>query len=111
MVYTQTIKDYEKLSGGYLTAGEIKEEWKSDTGPIEISFWDADTLRVFKPEYNEDWYDIKFFDFLQTAMKYNGSPYKFYMHDQTGQDVFVIRATEVEKRNIEGRMNWKLTQF
>ena len=67
LVYTKTIKDCEKLSGGYLTAGKIKEEWKSDTGSIEISFWDADTLRVFTPEYNEDWYDIKFFDFLQTA--------------------------------------------
>jgi len=44
-------------------------------------------------------------------MKNNGSPYQFYMHDQTGQDVFVIRLTEDEKEKIEKKMNWKLLKL
>ena len=111
LIYRATIKEYEKLSGGYLNAREIKEDWRSDYGPIEISFWDGDTLRVFHPEYNEDWYDVKFFSFLETTMVSNGSPYKFYMHDQTGQDVFLIRATEEEMEKIEKQMEWKFERF
>jgi hypothetical protein len=111
LVYSETIRDFGKMSAGYLKPREIKEEWKSDTGPIEISFLDGDTLRTFRPEYNDDWYDTKFFNFLQTSMTKNGSPYKFYMHDETGQDVFVIRVTEDEKRKIETEMNWSLVQF
>jgi hypothetical protein len=111
LVYSETIKDFAELSAGYLKPKEIKEDWKSDTGPIEISFLDGDTLRTFRPEYNDDWYDPKFFDFLQTSMTYNGSPYKFYMHDETGQDVFLIRVTEEEKRKVEMQTNWRLVQF
>jgi len=111
LIYSETIKDFGKLSAGYLKPKEIKEEWKSDTGPIEISFWDGDTLRTFRPEYNDDWYDTKFFDFLQTSMTRNGSPYRFYMHEETGQDVFLIRVTDYEKRRIETEMNWTLVQF
>lgn len=111
LVYTETIKEFGKLSGGFLNPDKIKEDWKSDEGPIEISFWDKDTLRVFHPAYNNDWYDTQFFQFIESSMVSNGSPYKLFMHEETGQDVFVIRATEREKDIIEQKMNWKLVKF
>lgn len=41
----------------------------------------------------------------------NGSPYQLYMHDKTGQDVFVIRLKEEEKEKIEKKMSWSLVKF
>lgn len=111
LVYTATIKEFEKLSGGFLNPDKIKEDWKSDEGPIEISFWDRDTLRVFHPAYYDDWYDTDFFQFVESSMASNGSPYKLFMYEESGQDVFVIRATEMEKTEIEKKMNWKLVKF
>lgn len=110
-VYATTVEKFGKLSGGYLKPEKIQEEWASDEGPVKVSFWDSDTLRVFDLKFHDDWYDIDFFKHLESSMKKNGSPYQFYMHDQTGQDVFVIRLTEEEKDKVEKKMNWRLVKF
>jgi hypothetical protein len=111
MVYAETVKEFGSLSGGYLKPDKVKEEWTSDEGPVKVSFWDSDTLRTFNLKANDDWYDTDFFKYLESSMANNGSPYKFYMHDQTGQDVFLIRLTEDEKEKLEKKMNWKLVKF
>jgi len=110
-VYAQTVKEFGELSGGFLRPDQIKEEWTTDEGPVKVSFRDSDTLRTFNLKSNGDWYDIDFFKYLESSMKNNGSPYQFYMHDQTGQDVFVIRLTEDEKEAVEKKMNWNLVKF
>ncbi len=110
-VYAETVKEFGKLSGGFLKPEKIKEEWMSDEGPVKVSFWDSDTLRTLNLKFNDDWYDTDFFKYIESSMKNNGSPYQFYMHDQTGQDVFVIRLTEDEKEQIEKKMNWKLVKL
>lgn len=110
-VYAETVKEFGILSGGYLKPDKVKEEWTSDEGPVKVSFWDSDTLRTFNLKANDDWYDTDFFKYLESSMTSNGSPFKFYMHDQTGQDVFVIRLTEDEKQKIEKKMGWKLVKF
>lgn len=61
MVYAETVKEFGKLSGGFLKPNQIKEEWVSDEGPVKVSFWDSDTLRVFNLKFNDDWYDMDFF--------------------------------------------------
>jgi hypothetical protein len=111
LIYRKTIEEFSKLSGGFLKADDIQEKWESDTGVIEVSFMDSDTQRVFNPEYHDDWYDPKFFSFLEKTMASNGSPYILYMHEETGQDVFLIRATAEEKRKIEKVMSWRLVKF
>lgn len=110
-VYAMTVDKFGKLSGGYLRPDKIKEEWTTDEGPVKVSFWDSDTLRVFNLKFHDDWYDTDFFKHLESSMKNNGSPYQFYMHDQTGQDVFVIRLTADEKDKVEKKMNWNLVKF
>ena len=110
-VYTETVKEFGKLSGGFLKPEKIKEEWMSDEGPVKVSFWDSDTLRTLNLKFKDDWYDTDFFKYIESSMKNNGSPYQFYMHDQTGQDVFVIRLTDDEKNKIEKKMNWKLVKL
>lgn len=110
-VYAETVKEFAQLSGGFLKADKIQEEWGSDEGPVKVSFWDSDTLRVFNLKYYDDWYDTDFFKYLESSMKFNGSPYQLYIHDRTGQDVFVIRLTAHEKHKIERIMDWKLVEF
>jgi hypothetical protein len=110
-VYAETVKEFGKLSGGFLQPEQIKEEWISTNGPVKVSFQDMDTLRVMNLKYEDDWYDTDFFKHLEMFMKSNGSPYSFYLHDRTGQDVFVIRLTEDEKEKIEKKMNWNLVKF
>ena len=110
-VYAETVKEFGKLSGGFLKPDKIKEEWTSDEGPVKVSFWDSDTLRTLNLKFNDDWYDTDFFKYIESSMKSNGSPYQFYMLDQTGQDVFVIRLTEEEKDKIEKKMNWNLVKL
>ena len=90
---------------------KIKEEWTADDGPVKLSFWDSDTLRVFSLKDYGDWYDTDFFKYLEMSMKHNGSPYQLYMHDQTGQDVFIIRLTGEEKEDLEKMMGWALVKF
>jgi hypothetical protein len=110
-VYAQTVEEFGKLSGGFLRPAKIKEEWTSDEGPVKVSFWDSDTLRVFILKYYDDWYDTDFFQHMRSSLEDNGSPYQFYRHDRTGQDVFLIRLTEDEKERIEKKMKWRLWKF
>jgi hypothetical protein len=111
MVYAETVKEFGTMSGGYLKPDSVKEEWSSDEGPVKVSFWDSDTLRTFNLKADDDWYDTDFFKYLESSMASNGSPFKFYVHDQSGQDVFIIRLTDEEKDKIENKMNWKLIKF
>ena len=110
-VYAETVKQFGILSGGFLNPDQIKEQWPSDSGLVKVSFQDKDTLRVFHLEHNDGWYSPNFFEYLESSMKGNGSPYQFYTHDKTGQDVFIIRLTQDEKEKIEKKMNWKLVKF
>ena len=110
-VYAETVKEFGKLSGGFLSPEQIKEEWISANGPVKVSFQDKDSLRVMNLKFNDDWYDEDFFKYLETFMKNNGSPYSFYLHDQTGQDAFLIRLTVDEKERIQKKMNWNLVRF
>jgi hypothetical protein len=111
MVYAETVKEFGKLSGGFLQPENIKEEWISEKGPVNISFQDKDTFRIFKLESKDDWYNPDFFKHLESSMKNNGSPYELYMHKKTGQDVFVIRLTKKEKEQFEKKLKWELIKF
>ncbi|SHG39392.1 hypothetical protein SAMN04488109_0030 [Chryseolinea serpens] len=111
MVYASTVKEFVELSGGYLRAEQIKEEWETDNGPIHISFQDGDTLRAFQLKSYDDWYDEDFFNYMEKFMTANGSPYKFYVYIGTGQDAFVIRLTKAEKEMVEQKMRWKMEKF
>lgn len=111
MVYVRAVKEFAELSGGFLQADQIKEEWESDNGPVHISFQDGKTLRAFQLKSNDDWYDEEFFDSMEKFMTANGSPYNFYIYIGTGQDVFIIRLNKLEKEMIEQKMHWKLEKF
>lgn len=111
MVYADAVKEFVELSGGYLRAEHIKEEWETDNGPIHISFQDGDTLRTFPLKSYDDWYDEDFFNHMEKFMTANGSPYKFYVYIGTGQDAFVIRLSKTEKEMVERKMRWKLEKF
>lgn len=110
-IYAKTIMEFESLSNGYLKVDSINESWINDNGPIEVSFIESDTLRTFYPKIQTDWYDIEFFNFLDSLMKKNGSNFNFYIEKNSGQDIFVLRATESEKDKIEKQMNWKFGNF
>lgn len=110
-VYKTTAEKFAKISGGYLKANKIREEWVTDAGPVKLSFWDGDTLRVFDLRYYDDWFDTDFFKYLASAMKSNGSPFHFYMHEMTGQDIFVVRLTEQEKTKAEELVHWPLIKL
>lgn len=111
MVYASTVKEFVELSGGYLRAEKIKEEWETDDGPVHISFQDGETLRAFQLRSIDDWYDEDFFSYMEKFMTANGSPYNFYIYIGTGQDVFLIRLTKAEKEMVEQKMRWKLEKF
>ena len=111
MVYVSTVKEFVELSGGYLRAEQIREEWETDNGPIRISFQDGDTLRTFPLKSYDDWYDEDFFNYMEKFMTANGSPYNFYVYIGTGQDAFVIRLNKAEKEMVEQKMRWKLEKF
>jgi hypothetical protein len=111
MVYASTVKEFVELSGGFLRAEQIKEEWETDNGPVHISFQDGETLRAFQLKSNDDWYDDDFFDYMEKFMTANGSPCNLYLYIGTGQDAFVIRLTKAEKEMVEQKMHWKLEKF
>ena len=111
MVYVDAVKEFVELSGGYLRAEQIKEEWETDNGPIRISFQDGETLRAFQLKSYDDWYDEDFFDHMGKFMTANGSPYNLYVYIGTGQDAFVIRLSKAEKEIVEQKLKWKLEKF
>jgi hypothetical protein len=105
-VYAQLVEEYARLSMDTLVPTAIVESWHSEEGPVTIAFESKGQLFTTELAYYDDWIDGEVFSFLDNAMRSQGFSSAVYAEVDTGQDVFLVRATEEEKNRMEQLLGW-----
>ena len=105
-IYVGVVEDYARLSMGCLQPTNIVETWASETGPVTLSFEQQGQQFTTQLDYYDDWIDGEVFSFLDGAMKSQGFTSAIHAEVNTGQDMFLVRATEDEKACMERELGW-----
>lgn len=106
-VYVRVIEEFSKLSKETFNPHSINENWKSDKGPIEVSFISEDTLIKFNPDYNDDWLDDIVFDVcLNELIKRN-----IRVANLDTYEFAIMQLSEEEQRILETKFDWEFSLF
>ena len=113
-VYTSLLGDFSKASDGNFLPTDITETWATEQGPIKLSFISNGQLIAFEPEYMDDWIDDRIFKIINEEMKKVSDEF-FYLcsgpnEEWFGQNVIYIRLTEIEKKSLEEKLEWKFPE-
>jgi hypothetical protein len=103
-VYENTITEWANISNGAFSPTSIKETWKSDTGPITITFELEGQEISIQPEYTDDYIDTKILFQINELTKNSGK--QFEMHKAFDQTAFIVCLTNEEKGALTER-GWK----
>ena len=111
-IYVEVIKAFGILSNNQFEPTEIEEKWKSETGPIEVSFKSDSSFIKFKPEYQDDWLHESVFKICQEELERKNIRIADCLSDDGygyGQAIAIMRLTEKEQKVLEKKLNWKFT--
>ena len=110
-VYKYVVIDFANLSAGYFNPINVQEVWQTDKGPAIITFEESGNKYRYEAQYFDDWLDAEIiFSFISKIMKDNGSPYEFYIHEESCQDIFTVRATPEERNELKKELGWELNK-
>lgn len=107
-VYVWVIESISKLSNGKFTPSEIKENWETESGPIEVSFKSDDSLIVYEPEYKDDWLDPSVFYVCRKEIEKRDVR---IVECLFGDGFTVMRLAEEEQSIIENKLNWQFSSI
>lgn len=103
-VYTKTLKRWAEISRGAFTPKDIKETWKTESGPIYVDFVLNGKKQQLKPKDLGDWFDISILNQINRVIKNTG--YQFEMY--AGYDLaFVLVLKPEEKRKLQFQRGWE----
>ena len=57
-VYTETLREWSRISQGVFQPESIEEVWESEKGPISVNLTLAGTRHTLRPEWDNDWLDL-----------------------------------------------------
>jgi len=107
-VYKKTIKEWGNISRGAFLPESIQETWKSEEGPVEISFTHDGRLIILHPEYLEDYIDLGLLVQINALISDTGLQFELYKpFDQTG---FVLVLTADEKGRLQTERGWRFAK-
>lgn len=112
-VYIEVINAFAILSNKKFEPTDIKEQWTSKTGPVEVSFKSNDSLIKFKPEYQNDWLHESVFKICQEELGRKNIRITDCLSDDGygyGQAIAIMRLSEKEQKTLENKLNWKFAQ-
>ncbi len=112
-IYVEVIKAFRILSNNKFEPTDIKEQWTSETGPIEVSFKSDGSLIKFEPEYQDDWLHESVFKICQEELERKSIRITDCLSDDGygyGQAIAIMRLSEKEQKILENKLNWKFTQ-
>ncbi|UUZ92359.1 hypothetical protein LJK87_44430 [Paenibacillus sp. P25] len=104
-VYVKTLKEWSSISRGAFQPSEIKESWKTEEGPIEVSFTLNGTERTIHPEYLNDFIDTGVLAEINEMIKDSGYQFVLVEIDQT---VFVTVLNDSEREQIQKERYWPM---
>jgi hypothetical protein len=110
-VYTWLLPRLGELSGRDNIITDVFEEWKSETGPIELTYKLYGDQKHSQPQYLDDWIDQTFIDTtLEEISEVIKEPFHICLGPEEewfGQDVNYIRLTIEERKILEDELRWK----
>lgn len=109
--YISLLNTFSIASAGIFGPTNIREDWETDKGPINVSFVsNGDTIN-FKASYYDDYLDEKIFDIINQEMLKKGDEKFFFVSDgeelEFGQEYMFIRMTPSQKDSVEKALRWK----
>lgn len=102
--YVKLLTEWSKISRGAFSPSEISEDWKSENGPLEVSFLLNKKKKALKPEVQNDWLDANIIKNINEMIKETG--FQFYIYELTDSTLFVICLTKEEKKKLEDEKHW-----
>ena len=103
-VYVGTLKEWGALSAGVFQPTHIVENWKTDSGPIEVVFEQNNKRYTLSPRYLEDYIDVELLKKINKILPRTG--YRYEMTVATDQTAFVIWLSRKQKTALS-RRGWR----
>ncbi len=103
-VYVESLQEWSAISRGAFHPENIRETWKSDAGPIEVTFDYQGQPVMLRPAYDGDWMDLHILARINRAITSTGMQFALYeQFDQTG---FILVLTAAEKDRLHNERGW-----
>lgn len=107
-VYVQTIKEWSAISRGTFLPENVREDWTTEEGPIELTFFHNSQAIKLTPQYLDDYIDLGLLMLINSLIRSSGIQFELYKpFDQTG---FIVALTASEKRRLETERGWQFAK-
>ena len=104
LVYERVLTEWSDISRGACLPLNIKEDWRSDEGPIEVRFTLNGKQKIVRPTYSDDWLDCSILLAINEWITDTGFQFEFpSTFDQTA---FIVVLTGDEKRQLIKERGW-----
>lgn len=104
-VYVETLRRWHEISRGTFNPKGIKENWKTETGPIKVSFSLVGQQLCLNPKYRDDWLDLDLLLPINLRIRPTGKQFEVY--EEFDQTAFVVVLTRDERSLLEQERNWR----
>lgn len=105
-IYEETLKEWARISRGAFNPQNINETWKSESGPIQVSFTLDGARHEFHPVYQGDWLDLTILEDVNALIVSTG--YRFETYFPFDQSACIVVFTEQERDQMVRAGKWKM---
>lgn len=107
-VYVQTLKEWSAISRGTFLPENVREDWTTEEGPIELTFVHRGQVVKLTPQYLDDYIDLGLLTSINSLIRNSGIRLELYKpFDQTG---FIVALTASEKKRLEQERGWQFAK-
>ena len=103
--YVDAIHALGRISRGAFVPKEVREEWESAEGPVNVNFVADGKRHSWRLEPHGDWMDTSFLQRINALL--TRTPYQVCTLETTGQDVVAIFLTPEEKAKLGRDQHWR----
>jgi hypothetical protein len=75
-VYREVLGEWAAISNGAFDPISIREDWETDTGPVQVSFDLAGRPMKISPAYQNDWIDLKVLQQINALIATSGRQFE-----------------------------------
>jgi len=99
-VYREVIGEWATVSKGSFDPTSIKEDWETDTGPIQVSFDLGGRPARISPAYQNDWIDLKVLQQINALIATSGRQFECAA-DVNFAVVLCLTSEQKQKMHLE----------
>jgi hypothetical protein len=97
-VYSTVLPEWAAISHGAFAPGTITEQWKSNTGPVALSFQLSGQSVSVSPSYLDDWIDLEVLRQINTLIASSGRQFECAVD---GNFALVLCLTQEQRKRMQ----------